>query len=162
MEEQAATLATSSPNGPKTTPGKKAGGKALSRLMARGTTDETGKGGMMRRRRMKFTMAKELCDPGLFDEDFDIVLVSASTQVELDALKKHTENPAAILFEMAKMCIVSCDGEPVRDGDGSREVLWEALGFGGRSMLTRKWNELCGNGDQEALKKADSSTQLIL
>jgi hypothetical protein len=160
MDEQAATLATTTPNGGAKTAAKKSG--ALTRLMKRGTTDENGKGGTMRRRRMKFTMSAGLCDPGMFDEDFDLVLVSASTQVELDALKKHADNPAAILFEMAKMCIVSCDGEPVRDGDMSREALWEALGFGGRSLLTKKWNELCGNGDADAIKKADSSTQLML
>lgn len=156
MEEQAASLATTN-GGAK----KKAGG-ALTRLMKRGTTDESGKGGTMRRRKMKFTMSKDLCDPGMFDEDFTLVLVSASSEVELEALKKHSDNPAAILFEMAKQCIVSCDGEPVRDGDMGRDVLWEALGFAGRSLLTRKWNELCGNGDLEAVKKADSSTELIL
>lgn len=149
------TTAIETPNGKP----KKSGGSALAKLKARATTDHTGKGGSLRRRRMKITVDKNVCDPGAFDDDFDVVMVSASTDVELDALKTCGDNPAAIMFEMVKQCIVSLDGEPVLLD--SRDVVWEALGTAGRSLLVRKWNELCGNMDADALKKANGSTLLL-
>jgi len=142
--------------------GKKKGGGALTRLKARGMTDHAGNGGTLRRRKMRFTMDRNVCEPGAFDEDVVLVVESASVDVELSALKACGDNPAGIVFEMCKRCMVACDGEPVLDGDGSRDLLWEALGMGGRGLLVRKWNELAGVHDGGAQKKADASTELVI
>lgn len=145
-----------------------AGGKknTLKRLMSRATSDETGKPTTLRRRRMRFLMDYQLCDPGGFESDFYILLESPSTEIELAAMKVAGNNgPAALAMEMARRCIVSIDGEPVRDDDLSRDVVWEALGNKGRALLTNQWNELSGGGleaETNALKKAQGSTQLVL
>ena len=162
MTSQAAAVAEEQPQVTEIPKKKKSSGNALTKLKQRAQEDHNGKGGQLRRRRMRFTVDKDICDPGAFDDDFDLVVVSASTQVEMDALKACVDNPFGVIAEMVKRCIVSCDGEPVLDGDGSRDTLWEALGTGGRALLTRKWNEFCGGTSAEAIKKAETSTLLLV
>lgn len=137
----------------------------LTKLLHRATTTERGGTTTLRRRRMKFVVDKDVCDAGAFDEDFELILESPSTEIELSAIKKHgSDNPGAIPMEMCRLCIVECDGQPVRDGDLTRDALWEALGSKGRALVTYKWNELSGGGanDQAALKKAADSTSLLI
>lgn len=141
---------------------KKKTGSALTRLKKNFTEDEHGRGGRLRRRKMRLVVDKDLCDPGAFEDDFELVLESCSSADELDALKEASDNPGSMPFLLARNAIRTCDGEPVGYGDGSRELLWEALGPAGRSLILRKFNEFCGNFNAEALKKADSSTAIIV
>lgn len=156
------------PDPPTPPPARKNGAQkkgTLQKLISRSTSDETGRQPALRRRRMRFLVDHRICDPGGFDEDFHLVIESPSTEVELQAMKKHPMNPAAIPFEMARLCILSCDGDLVRDSDLSRDVLWEALGPLGRALVTKKWNELGGGGaeaEADAVKKIDASTELVI
>lgn len=136
----------------------------LTKLLARATTTERGGTTTLRRRRMMFTVAHDVCDVGAFDEDFELVLESPSTEVELAAIKKYgQENPGYIPHEMCRLCIVEVDGQRVSDTDLTRDALWEALGSKGRALVTYKWNELSGGGnDQAAVKKAADTTRLLI
>lgn len=139
--------------------GKRTG--ALSRLMNRATTDESGRGGRLRRRRICFTIDPEICEPGAFEADFELVMEAPSAEQELAAAKLYGAQPGAMVLELIKSCLVSIDGEPLRDSDMSREVVWEALGMTGRALIGEKFASI-QSVTPEARKKADTSTKLIV
>jgi hypothetical protein len=134
---------------------------ALAKLMQRATTDQSGKGGSLRRRRIVFSIDSTVCEPGAFDEDFELVVEAPSAEQELAAAKKHPQEPAAMLLELVRSCMVSLNGEPLRDSDLSRVAVWEALGMGGRGLVARQWQSICGV-TEEAQKKASDSSRLIV
>jgi hypothetical protein len=132
----------------------------LAKLMKRATTDHAGQGGKIRRRRIKFTIDHTICEPGMFDADFDLVLTCPSSHDELAALKRSENDPGAMIFELIRCCIVSVDGEQLHDGDLTRDAVWEALGLTGRQLVASKWKEI-NEPSAAARKKADASTVLL-
>lgn len=138
--------------------------RTLARLLDRTTSTERGGTPTLRRRKIRLTIDHRICDPGGFEADFDVVLESPSTEVELAAIKMYgTENPGAVPIEMCRMCLLELDGERLSDADLTRGAVWQALGTKGRALLVHKWNELTGGGyDQAALKLATDSQAILV
>lgn len=135
-------------------------GGTLAKLMARTTSDHAGRGGAIRRRRIKFTIDYRVCEPGTFDSDFELVLMAPSSADEIAALKRAENNAGAMMHELTKACLVSLDGTPLRDGDLTREAVWEALGIGGRMLVSDRFRELT-DPSPEQLGKSRASTTLL-
>jgi hypothetical protein len=143
----------------KEAPAKPTGG-AIARLLARTTTDQGGQGGKIRRRRFKLTIAPEICENGIFDEPFTLILTSPSSSDEYAAISRAEGDGIRLGFELVKACLVSLNGEPLSDMDLSRDALWDALGFTGRNLVMLKWKEM-NNPGEEATKKFEESAVLI-
>lgn len=133
----------------------------LARLMKRATSDENGGGGEIKRRRFRFIVDHNICEPGMFDEDFTLVLSSPSSETELAAIKAAGSDPGGMLFEMVKRCMISINGDTISDHDLSRHTVWEALGTGGRTMITNLFAELT-QPSPEAMGKARTSTKMLV
>lgn len=135
-------------------------GGTLAKLMSRVTSDHAGRGGAIRRRRIKFIIDYRVCEPGTFDADFELFLEAPSSANEIAALKKAENNAGAMIHELVKACLVSLDGAPLREGDLTREAVWEALGIGGRMLVSDRFKELT-DPTPEALGKTRASTTML-
>lgn len=135
-------------------------GGALALLMSRATSGPDG-GGKIKRRKLRFTVDKSVFEPDMVEGDVEIVLESLSSMTEIEASKKVGNNAGAMVHEMAKAAIVMFGGEPVRDGDLTRDTIWEALGTGGRQMVAKKLGELVQLSDA-AEGKADTTMQIYV
>ena len=130
----------------------------LQKLMKRSTSGPEG-GGEIRPRRFKFTIDPGVCERGMFDADFTLVLQSPSAADEIKATKRCEQDPVLLTKELAKISIVEIDGEPVKDGDLSRDAVWEALGIGGRALVTKTFLECVSPGaDAEGKTRASLAT----
>jgi hypothetical protein len=106
----------------------------------------------IRRRRATFTIDHELCEPGVFGEDFKVTVEGLSAAQELDALKSGSDG-ASMGFAMAKLSIREFNGRPLQGHE--REMLWEWLGFAGRTAVTSEYMKHCtGVGDGASLGKS--------
>lgn len=134
-------------------------GKGTLKALLERTTSGPNGGGEIKPRRYKFTIDKDACEKGVFDQDIEIVLRAPSADIELRATRSSAADPITYTKNLVKMCIESIDGDPVSDSDLSRDALWEALGAAGRALLTTNFLAVIGPGD-EATGKASRAVQL--
>jgi hypothetical protein len=106
-----------------------------------------------------FTLDHTVCAPGVFDEDLEITLGSLTPSMELEAANRSKGDPTSMAFLMARMSILSVDGDPVTASDGMDEWLWAALDQGGRQLTVAMFARI-GTPDPEAVGKASSTLRI--
>lgn len=106
-----------------------------------GKVSEGGAPKGIRRRTAKFTIAAAVCEPDTFPTDFEVEVSSLSQAEELEAFKEGGETGSSAVFSMAKRSLRTIDGEPVRKN--YRDLVWDALGFGGRTVVVNHFTEHC-------------------
>lgn len=65
----------------------------------------------------------------------NIGIKQLDTQDELGAAERCRGNPIRLATELAKASLYSADGEQLKDGDGTRDTVWEKLGQRGRQLV---------------------------
>lgn len=114
-------------------------------------------GGAMRRREATCTIDHRMCEPGYFDAAFQITVSSLSSADELDALKTAGAE-TAIGHVMAKRSIRAMNGRPLSRIEV--DMLWEALGFGGRVAVLNLFTVHCTGADGASLGKSLTSVEV--
>lgn len=137
----------------KAQPPKRARG-ALRAAMERNTSGNSlGSVRGLPRRRVTFTIDKDACAPGVFDDDLDVTLLSLNSDTELKAIRDCKGDPTSLAFLLARASIHAVNGEPLNDAEGEREWFWEALGNGGRTIVVSMFGQF-GTADAESQGKA--------
>lgn len=113
--------------------------------------------GLMRRF-MDFRVDAGACAPGV-KSDFIITIATLMSGQELSAARAANGDAVAMGMAMAKESIYAVNGKRVSRGMGHLDVLWEALGPGGRNLIMSKWSELSVAGDI-ALGKANATMRM--
>jgi len=133
---------------------------ALRAAMSRNTEGNTlGNVRGLPRRKATFTIDKDVCAPGVFDDDIDVTLISINSDMELKAIRDCKGDPTSLAFLLARASVYAINGEPVNDAEGEREWLWEALGNGGRAILVGMFGQF-GTADAESQGKAMRSLRV--
>ncbi len=130
---------------------------AMARKVEQGNLSGAGKG--MPRRTVTFTMDYAVCVPGIFEEDFEITLGALTPRLELEASRQSKGDPTTMAFVMAKLSIVSGNGDSLSQAKGEADFLWEALDQGGRQILVAMFAKI-GAPDEDALGKAEESASV--
>lgn len=102
----------------------------------------------IRRRVATVTIDHRLCEPGLLVEDFRLEIQALDGETELAALG-NTSSGEAASFAMAKSSIRKFNGRALQKHEV--DVLWEALAFGGRTVVTNVFVMHCTGADETIL-----------
>jgi len=102
----------------------------------------------IRRRTATVTIDHRLCEPGMFDEPFNLTVVGLNSADELKAMSSATDGQASA-FVMAKSSIREFNGRRLKSEDV--RVLWEALGTAGRIAVVNAFMNHCTGADSVIL-----------
>lgn len=105
----------------------------------------------IRRREASIEIDHTMCEPGSFSAPIKIGMSSVSAGDEMDALTKAS-NDTTIGFELAKAGIRSVNGRKLAKHEV--DLLWEVLGFGGRTAVAAAFIESCSGMSEEKLGKS--------
>lgn len=111
------------------------------------------------RRTIQFTVDHTVCNPGVFEEDFEVTLTALTPHDELAATRESKGDVMAMAMSMARRCISHVNGAAVDRSVGMDEWLWNALGTGGRQLVTAMFAYV-GTPGEEALGKAQTSLKV--
>lgn len=95
------------------------------------------------RRKVTFTISKDICAPGVFDDDFELTLVAPSSEDELRCARQTQGNASEFGMLLARNSLFAVNGEPVDHANLEHEWLWEALGNGGRNVVVGMFGQYC-------------------
>ena len=101
---------------------------ALGIAMSRAGGDSIGSMKGIQRKRATFVVDCGSCEPGMFDEDFELTLQSLDSATELRAAAKSKGDPSTLALWMAYHSLYAVNGVPIDETIGERGFLWEALG----------------------------------
>lgn len=133
-------------------------GGALAALERKFSTklSEGGSGKKIQRRKGFVTITPDMCEPDTFDQPFEIGLEGLGSQDELDSLRGATDGTSAG-FEMAKRALRTLDGVPMRKHQ--KELVWECLGFIGRTQVVNAYLVQCTGAKAADLGNSPASTE---
>ena len=111
-------------------------------------------GDLIPRKRITFEVDGAECAPGVFEGTFQITLASLTADQEI-SISRGVTDPAEVVQLTVKHSIERMNGAPVV-GD-QLNFLWEALGPGGRHLVSIMFQEI-GSLNPAALGKAQASS----
>lgn len=117
---------------------------------------EGGTGKKIQRRKGTVTIDPKLCEPDTFDAPFEIGLEGLGSQDELESLKNASDGVNAG-FEMARRAMRTLDGVPMRKHQ--KELVWECLGFAGRTAVVNAYLVQCTGAGAVDVGKSQPSTE---
>lgn len=106
------------------------------------------------RRKLAFVVDHTVCAPGVFDEDFELGLVSLSPDQELAAARESKGDAATMAMMMARKSLATFNGAPIEPGED--EWLWQALDAPGRQLVMAMFVNI-GTPGEAVLGKAIKS-----
>lgn len=93
--------------------------------------------GALPRRSHEFKMPAQLCLPGVFEEDFMVLMTELTGRQELEAVERAGANAIRFAYEMARSSVTRVQGHTLNTKE--REFFWEALGSRGRSRIVAEY-----------------------
>jgi len=148
VEAAAATEIAARSIRPKRDPG------ALRRAYERVTESPAGGAGKgVTQRTGTFVVPASLCEEGVFGDDFELTIRGLSAEQELRSAQAAKGDVVVMGFEMARRSLVAVNGTPIDAGRAEDDFLWEALGFGGRTLVVQVFMKMTG-ADADAAGKA--------
>ena len=108
----------------------------------------------IRRRMATVTIDHRLCEPGLFEEPFQLTVEGLSSDDELAALNSSSDGQS-IAFNMTLKSIREFNGRKLKKHEV--QVLWEALGLAGRIAVLNAFMRHCTGADEDLLGKSLSA-----
>ena len=111
------------------------------------------------RRLITFTLDHGACAPGVFEADLEITLGSLTPAMELEAANRSKGDPTTMAFTMARMSLLSVDGDPLVQAEGMDEWFWAALDQGGRQLVVAMFARI-GTPDMDAMGKAQATVKI--
>lgn len=133
----------------------------LSDLHSRMTTTLSGGSGPdegMFRRFVDFEVDASICAPGV-TSNFMLTLATLLSSQETDATRNAGGDAVKMGMQMAKSSIYAVNGVRVSKGSGHLDVLWEALGPGGRNLVVQMWGDLSA-ASEDAVGKAKATMRV--
>lgn len=133
----------------------------LSNLHARMTTPLSGGSAPdegMFRRFVDFEVDASICAPGV-TSNFMLTLATLLSSQETDATRNAGGDAVKMGMQMAKSSIYAVNGVRVSKGSGHLDVLWEALGPGGRNLVVHMWGDLSA-ASEDAVGKAKATMRV--
>lgn len=117
---------------------------ALKAAMRRNTSGNTlGSVRGLPRRKITFTVSKDICAPDVFEADFDLTLIAPSSEDELRCARSTQGNASEFGMLLARNSLFAVNGELVDHANLEHEWLWEALGNGGRNVVVGMFGQYC-------------------
>lgn len=110
------------------------------------------------RRFVEFEVDVSICAPGV-TENFLLTLSTLMSGQETEAARNAGGDAVKMGMTMAKSAIYAVNGVRVSKGSGHLDVLWEALGPGGRNLVVQVWGDL-SQASEEALGKAKATMRV--
>lgn len=101
---------------------------ALASAMQRAGGDSIGSMRGIQRRRATCVIDCGSCEPGMFDEDFELTLQSLDSATELRAAAKAKGDASQLALWMTYFALHAVNGVVIDESLGERGFLWEALG----------------------------------
>ena len=121
------------------------------------TVSDGGAPKTIRRRSATVTIDHRLCEPGLFEEPFQLTVEGLSSDDELAALNSSSDGQS-IAFNMTRRSIREFNGRKLKTHEV--QVLWEALGLAGRIAVLNAFMHHCTGADEVLLGKSLKAVEI--
>jgi hypothetical protein len=133
--------------------------RVFERVTTTGAAALTGKGELIKRRRVSFMLDGASCSPDVYcDEDgnyldFRVTVQSLNSREEVEAIQGVTD-AGQVPFMLAKASLCRINGKPI--AADRKDFHWEAFGQGGRQLVLLAFQQV-GSASGIALGKFQAS-----
>lgn len=120
---------------------------ALKRAFERSTQTLDGKKKPIPHRRITFRVDHTICEPDVFEDDFELTVESLTSSSELAASRAAKGDPVTMAVLMSRASMASLNGVPLDRSRGEDEWLWNVLGTAGRNLVMSMFVHVGTPGD---------------
>jgi hypothetical protein len=132
----------------------------LKRAFERSTSSiADGKRKTIPHRRLTFRVDHTICEPDVFDDDFELTVESLTAAAELEASRAAKGDPVTMAVMMARRSVFALNGVPIDRSRGEDEWLWNVLGTAGRNLVMSMFVHV-GTPGEAAMGKAAGTLRI--